>query len=219
MRSLAAACLLAAVGGCSYPVAVQPLPGRDVPLPLAPSNESVGLLVDATRVPDEIVVQDSLHHPFCAFTRYPLAARASVVESVFATINAAVRDVRVLDAPMHRWNLQNADLDATLLVRVEAFTIQLTPMKKVMGAEFEAEADLTLSVTAVTRDRHGIHRMLEASATEKAVDSWGLGGCSRGVPPAARAAERAIRHAMAELTEWTAETLWSVRDLRKGPTQ
>ncbi len=218
MRSLAAVCLLTAVGGCSYPVAVQPLPGSDVPLPLAPSPESVGLLVDVARVPEEIAVQDSVDNPFCAFTRYPLAARASVAESVLATIDAAVRDVRVLDAPTHRWNLQNEGLDAALVVRVEAFTILLTPMRKVMGAEFEAEADLTLSVTVVTRESRGIHRMLEASATEMAVDSWGLGGCSRGVPPAARAAERAIRNAMAELTEWTAETLRSARGLQKGQT-
>jgi len=76
VRSLAVLCFaLAAGSGCSYPVAVQPLPASDVPLPLAPSPDSVGLLVNTARVPDAVAVTDSYDSPACGLIRYPLAAR------------------------------------------------------------------------------------------------------------------------------------------------
>ena len=217
MCPLAVFCFaIAAGGGCNYPVAVQPWPASDVPRPLAPSPSSVGLLVDAARVPDEIAVHDSLDNPLCAFTRYPLAARASVTAAVVDTLNVAVRDVRLLDTAMHRWNVQSEGLDAALVVRVEAFAVNLYPTRKLVGAEFRAEAELTLSVVAITGDGREILETVSATATQTAVDRWGLGGCSRGVPPATRAARLAIRNTMAELMAWTTETLTPARSLQEG---
>lgn len=220
MRSLAAVCFVTAAGvGCSLPVAVQPLPASDVPVPLRPSPASVGLHLDVARVPDELAVHDSFDSPLCAFTRYPLAVRESVTRSVVDTISATAREVRLLDTPMRHWNLRNEDLDAALVVRVEAFTVALSPMRKMVGAEFEAKAVFNLSVAAVTETGHQTRQTLAAAAMDKAVDRWGFGGCGRGVAPASRAAERAIRDAITELAAWTAETLRSVQGPQEGSAE
>ena len=203
MRFFAVLCVAAVLGvACSFPVLVQPVPARDVPLPAAPLAASLGLFVDAARVPDEVVVHDSYDSPMCGFIRYPLTARDAVTKSVVETIGLAVRDVRLLDTPIHPWNLRQKGLDAALIVRVEAFAVHLSPMTNVVGAEFEVDAELTLSAVAITGNGREIRKSLGATAAQKAVDRWGFGGCGSGALPATQAAARAIRDAMAQLAEW-----------------
>lgn len=127
-----------------------------------------------------------------------------VVKSVVETIRASAREVQLLDSAAHSWNLGDTGLDAALLVGVHEFVVNRSPRRNVVGAEFEGEAELALSVVAVTGNGREVRKTMGATAAEKAVDRWGFGGCAQGVLPAARAAERAIRHAMTQHAEWIA---------------
>ena len=220
MRSLAFLCFaLLAGAGCSYPVAVQPLPASDIPLPLAPSPDSVGLLVKSARVPDAVAVQDSYDSPACGFMRYPLAAREAFAQSVIETVRSTAPDVHLLDRPAHPWSLRNDGLDAALTVQVDAFEVNLRPTRTLTGASYTAEARIALTAVAMTPERGEIRRSMLGEATSTAADRWGLTGCGRGALPATQAAERAIRNAMTELAEWAAETLHAVPGREEGSTQ
>lgn len=202
MRSLALGFVVAASVGCTYPVIVQSLQAPEIPLPSARVPASLGLFVDAARVPDQAAVHDSHASPMCGFIRYPLTAREAFTTSVVETIRASARKVQLLDSAPHSWNFGDPGLDAALLVEVEEFVVNLFPRRNVVGAEFEGEAELTLLLVAFTQNGREVRKTLGAAATQKAVDRWGVGGCAGGVPPAARAAERAIRRAMTQLAEW-----------------
>ena len=219
MRSFAVLCFaLAAGAGCSYPVAVQPLQASDIPLRLDPSPAAIGLLVNATRVPDAVVVEDSYDSPTCGFMRYPLAARGAFAQSVIEAVRSAAPSVRLLDRPAHRWSLRDDGLDAALTVQVETLEVSLHPARTLTGVTYTAESRIVLTVVAVTPKHGETRKSMRGVATWTAADRWGLTGCGRGALPAARAAERAIRNAMTELTEWTTETLQPAQGLRKGST-
>ena len=207
MRPLAALGFVAVAGAaCSYPVVVGDLPAHAVPPPPARLAATFGLFVDATGVPDKVMVHDSLDSPVCGFMRYPLTAREAVEQSVVEAIGAVVREVRLLGIPVHRWSLRENDLDATLVIEVEKFEINLSPSRTVTGASFEADSRIELSVVATTGIGPELRTALHGAATWTAMDRWGFHGCGRGALPAIRAAERAIQITMRQLAEWVANT-------------
>ena len=217
MRSLAVLCFaLAAGSGCSYPVGVQPLPASDMPLSRAPSTASVGLLVDAARVPDAVAVEDSFDSPTCGLMRYPLAAKAAFAQSVIETVRSTATDVRLLDRPAHPWSLRDDGLDAALTVQVDTFEVNLRPARTLTAVSYTAESRIGLTVVAITPERGEIRESVLGVATQTAVDRWGLTACGRGALPATRATERAIRSAMSELSEWATETLRWVAGHEEG---
>ena len=153
MRAFAALGFVAAAGlGCSHSVVVNSVPPPETPLPAGVLSSSLGLFVDAVRVPEEVVLQDSFDSPICGFMRYPLTAREAVTQSVVEAIRAVADDIRLVDAPIHRWRLKENGLDAAVLVRVEAFAISLSPLRTMVGMDFEAQAEITLSLVATTED-------------------------------------------------------------------
>lgn len=207
MRAFAALGFVAAAGlGCSHSVVVNSVPPPETLLPAGVLSSSLGLFVDAARVPEEVVLQDSFDSPICGFMRYPLTAREAVTQSVVEAIRAVADDVRLVDAPIHRWRLKENGLDAAVLVRVEAFAISLSPLRTMVGMDFEAQAEITLSLVATTEDGSEIRKTLTGAATWKAEDRWGFRGCGLGALPATQAAERAIRHATTQLAEWIVGT-------------
>ena len=134
------------------------------------------------------------------------------------TVRSTAPDVRLLDRPAHPWRLRDDGLDAALTVQVDSFEVNLRPARTLTGASYTAESRIALTVVAIT-PKHGENRKnVLGVATQTVVDRWGLSGCGRGALSATRAAERAIRNAMTELSEWTSETLRSDPGREEGAT-
>ena len=200
-RALAAGGLLLASTACSHAVLVRPAPSYDAFAFEAPLPASAAVFVDADQLFREVHV---VPHPsgdgeHCIGSRYPVDAREALELSVLGTMERLVRDVEPTSAPLDRAAMEARGFDSVIVVRVDTFHVGLSS-----GAllTFQAGAELTLAVSAFTRDGLQLREIVFGNGNHH--QSGVL--CDTGAEALAQAVETAIENAMTELGELIANS-------------
>ena len=202
LRTAAAVSGLAlAAASCSHAVLVRPAPSYEAFAFEAPLPAAAAVFVDAdqlfrqVRMTPDPVEGDSL----CGDASFPLDAREALEVSVVGTLERLVRDIRPTAAPLDRQAMEARGLDAVLVVRADTFNVGLTsgPL-----FSFEAGAELTLSVSAFTRDGLQLREVVFGNAVQT---QSGI-TCGNGSEALGAAVEVAIENAMTELGELIANS-------------
>lgn len=198
---LAALSLALASASCSHAVLVRPAPSYAAHAFEARLPASAAVFVDAEDLWREVHV---VPHPsgdgeHCIGSRYPVDARESLALSVIGTLERMVREVERTATPLDREAMEARGLDSVIVVRADTFNVGLTS-----GAllNFEAGVELTLSVSAFTRDGLQIRDLVFGNAVQ---NKRGL-LCDSGAEVLGAAIEIAIENAMTELGELIANS-------------
>ena len=147
----------------------------------------------------------------CAGARYPVDAREPLALSVIGTLERLVRDVERTVTPIDREAMEARGFDSVIVVRADTFNVGVTS-----GAllDFEAAAELTLSVSAFTRDGLQLRELVFGNAVQS---KSGL-LCDNGAEALGAAVEITIENAMTELGELIANSPGLRRSLGdRGP--
>ena len=197
--ALIAWCLWAAA--CSHAVVVRPAPSYDAFAVEAPLPASVAVFVDADQLLREVHV---VPHPsgdgeHCIGSRYPVDATEALKVSVPGTMERLVRQVEPVSTPLDGETMQARGLDSVIVVRVDTFRIGLAS-----GAlrTFQAGVELTLSVSAFTRDGLKLREVIFGNGTHHQSGAF----CDTGAEVLGRTVEAAIEDAMTELGELIANS-------------
>lgn len=186
---------LVLAASCSYPVEIRPAPSYDAyafetALPVA-----AAVYVDADQLSREVRVTPSGDGSgLCGDSRYPLDAREPVALSVVDTLERLVREVHPRLAPPDRAAMEAEGLDAVIVVRADSLNVGVTGG---LGPGFEAGADLTLSVSAFTRDGLQLREFVFGNGVRIVEGRT----CAAGAEALGLAVETAMENAMTELGE------------------
>ena len=197
--ALIAWCLGAAA--CSHAVVVRPAPSHDAFAFEAPLPASAAVFVDAGQLLRQVHV---VPHPsgdgeHCIGSRYPLDAREALAVSVLGTMERLVRRVEPISTPLDGEAMRARGLDSVIVVRVDTFHVGLAS-----GAllTFQAGAELTLSVSAFTRDGLQLRELIFGNGIQHRSGVL----CDTGAEVLGHTVEAAIEDAMTELGELIASS-------------
>lgn len=197
--ALVAWCLAAAA--CSPAVVVRPAPSHHAFAFEAPLPASAAVFVDADQLLREVHV---VPHPsgdgeHCIGSRYPVDAREALEASVLGTVERLVRQVEPVSTPPDGETMRARGLDSVIVVRVDTFHAGLAS-----GAlsTFQAGVELTLSVSAFTRDGLKLREMILGNGTRHRSGAF----CDTGAEVLGQTVEAAIEDAMTELGELIANS-------------
>ena len=197
--ALIAWCLGAAA--CSHAVVVRPAPSYEAFAFEAPLPASAAVFVDADPLLREVHV---VPHPsgdgeHCIGSRYPVDAREALAVSVLGTMERLVREVEPTSTPLDGETMRARGLDSVIVVRVDTFNIGLAS-----GAllTFQAGAELTLSVSAFTRNGLQLREVIFGNGTQHRSGVL----CDTGAEVLGHTVEAAIEDAMTELGELIANS-------------
>ncbi|MDE2971696.1 MAG: hypothetical protein OXU35_05260 [Acidobacteriota bacterium] len=187
--------------GCSHAVVVRPAPSYDAFTFETPLPASAAVFVDADQLLREVHV---VPHPsgdgeHCIGSRYPVDAREALEVSVLSTLERLVRRVEPVSAPPDGETMQARGLDSVIVVRVDTFHAGLAS-----GAlqTFQAGVELTLSVSAFTRDGLKLREVVLGNGTRHRSGDL----CDTGAEVLGHTVEAAIEDAMTELGEVVANS-------------
>lgn len=192
-------CLGAAA--CSHAVVVRPAPSYEAFAFEAPLPASAAVFVDAGQLLREVHV---VPHPsgdgkHCIGSRYPVDAREALAVSVLGTMERLVREVEPTATPLDGEAMRARGLDSVIVVRVDTFHVGLAS-----GAllTFQAGAELTLSVSAFTRDGLQLREVIFGNGIQHRSGVL----CDTGAEVLGHTVETAIEDAMTELGELIASS-------------
>ena len=197
--ALVAWCLGAAA--CSHAVVIRPTPSHDAFTFEAPLPASAAVFVDASQLLREVQV---VPHPsgdgqHCIGSRYPVDATEALALSVLGTVERLVHRVEPISTPPDGETMQARGLDSVIVVRVDSFNIGLTSGARLT---FQAGAELTLSVSAFTRDGLQLRDAIFGSGIQHRSGVL----CDTGAEVLGRTVETAMENAMTELGELIANS-------------
>ncbi len=197
--ALVAGCL--GVAACSPAVVVRPAPSYEAFASEAPLPASAAVFVDADHLLREVHV---VPHPsgdgeHCIGSRYPVDAREALEASVLGTVERLVRQVEPVSTPPDGETMRARGLDSVIVVRVDTFHAGLAS-----GAlsTFQAGVELTLSVSAFTRDGLKLREVILGNGTRHRSGAF----CDTGAEVLGQTVEAAIEDAMTELGELIANS-------------
>ena len=191
-RAFAAALALSAVS-CVHAVTIRPAPSYDAYAFEAMLPLGAALHVDGERLFQEARIAGP-EEGFCEGNRYPVDSRDAFRESVIATLERLVEHVEPTPEPLDREAMEARGLDAVFLVRADSFAMGLDGG---LFRDAEAIAELTLVVSAYTRDGLQLRETVYGSA----VQQGGATSCGTLADILAVAVESAIESSMTELGE------------------
>ena len=200
LTAIAIAGLALTALSCSQAVLVRPAPSAEAFAFEAPLPAAAAVFVDADQLFRQVrMTPDRDGDSLCGDVSYPVDAREALELSVLGTLERLVRDVSPTAAPLDRQAMEARGLDAVIVVRADTFNVGLTS-----GAflSFEAGAELTLSVSAFTRDGLQVREVVFGNA----VQNQGGITCGNGAEALGAAVEIAIENAMTELGELIANS-------------
>lgn len=196
------------VAGCSHAVAVRPAPSYDAFAFEAPLPASAAVFVDADQLLRNVrlVPHPSGNGEHCIGSRYPVDARKALEVSVLGTMERLVRQVEPIATPLDAEAMGARGLDSVIVIRVDTFNIGLAS-----GAllTFQAGVELTLSVSAFTRDGLELREVISGNGTRHQQGAF----CDTGAEVLGHTVEAAIEDAMTDLGELIANS----PALRKSP--
>lgn len=195
---------------CSHAVVVRPAPSHEAFAFEAPLPASVAVFVDAGQLLREVHV---VPHPsgdgeHCIGSRYPVDATEALEVSVLGTLERLVRHVEPVSTPLDGERMQARGFDSVIVIRVDTFNIGLAS-----GAllTFQAGVELTLSVSAFTRDGLKLREVIFGNGTQHQSGAF----CDTGAEVLGHTVEAAIEDAMTELGELIANSP-ALRDSLRG---
>ena len=181
---------------CSHAVVVRPAPSYEDFAFEAPLPVSVAVFVDANQLLREVHV---VPHPsgdgkHCIGSRYSVDATEALAASVLGTVERLARRVEPISTPADGETMRARGLDSVLVVQADTFHIGLAS-----GAllTFQAGAELTLSVSAFTRDGLQLREVISGHAVQHQDGAL----CDTGAEVLGRTVETAIEDAMTKLGE------------------
>ena len=206
--ALVAWCL--GMAGCSHSVVVRPAPSYDPFAFEAPLPAAAAVFVNADQLLRDVHV---VPHPsgdgeHCIGSRYPVDARDALEVSVLGTVERLVRQVEPVSTPLDAEAMEARGLDAVIVIRVDTFNIGLAS-----GAllTFQAGVELTLSVSAFTRDALELREVIFGNGIEHRSSVL----CDTGADVLGHAVEAAIEDAMTDLAGLIANSP-ALRDSLRG---
>lgn len=175
---------------------VRPAPSYDAFAFETPLPASAAVFVDADQLLREVHV---VPHPsgdgqHCIGSRYPVDAREALAVSVLGTMERLVRQVEPISTPLDGETMQARGLDSVIVVRVDTFHIGLASAALLT---LQAGADLTLSVSAFTRDGLQLREVIFGHGFQHRSGA----PCDAGAEVLGHTVETAIEDAMTELGE------------------
>lgn len=180
--------------GCSHAVAVRPAPSYEALAFEAALPVEAAVFVDGEQLVRNVRLTPVPSGSICEGNQYPVDARDAFRASVVGTLERVVERVEPTEAPLARQDMEARGLGAVFLVRADSFGVAVDAG---LFRGFEAEAQLTLLVTAFTHEG----RMLRELVYGTAVETEGGHGCGNGAVVVGAAVEEAIRNAMTEMGE------------------
>ncbi len=195
-RVALAAGSLALSASCSHSIVVRPAPSYDVLAFDAPLPAAAAVYVNAAglRRVIRIAPDEAGGYGWCGDSQYPVDGEEALGESVITTLAQVMREVRPTATPIDREAMEAGGFDSVIVVRVDEFDGAVTgdPV-----ADFEATAQLTLSVSAFTRDGLILREIVYGSGVRNASGIT----CNGGAEALGLAVEAAIESVMTELGE------------------
>lgn len=186
---------------CSPAVVVRPAPSYEAFAFEAPLPASAAVFVDADQLLREVHV---VPHPsgdgeHCIGSRYPVDAREALEASVLGTMERLVRQVEPVSTPLDGETMRARGLDSVIVIRVDTFHAGLAS-----GAllTFQAGVELTLSVSAFTRDGLKLREVILGNGTRHRSGAF----CDTAAEVLGQTVEAAIEDAMTELGELIANS-------------
>lgn len=207
--ALAVWCL--GVAACSPAVVVRPAPSYEAFAFEAPLPASAAVFVDADQLLREVHV---VPHPsgdgeHCIGSRYPVDATEALEASVLGTMERLVRQVEPVSTPPDGETMRARGFDSVIVIRVDTFHAGLAS-----GAllTFQAGVELTLSVSAFTRDGLKLREVILGNGTRHRSGAF----CDTGAEVLGQAVEAAMEDAMTKLGELIANSPELRRSLGAG---
>lgn len=198
------------MAGCSHAVVVRPAPSYDAFAFEAPLPAAAAVFVNADQLLREVhlVPHPSGDGEHCIGSRYPVDARGALEVSVRGTVERLVRQVEPISTPLDAEAMGARGLDSVIVIRVDTFNIGLAS-----GAllTFQAGVELTLSVSAFTRDGLELREVIFGNGIEHRSGAF----CDTGADALGHAVEAAIEDAMTDLGELIANSP-ALRDSLRG---
>ena len=186
---------------CSHAVVIRPTPSHGAFTLEAPLPASAAVFVDAGQLLREVQV---VRHPsadgeHCMGSRYPVDAREALALSVLGTMERLIRRVEPISIPPDAGTMQARGLDSVIVVQVDTFNVGLASGAR---STFQAGAELTLSVSAFTRDGLQLRDAIFGSGIQHRSGAF----CDTGAEVLGHTVETAIENAMTELGELIANS-------------
>ena len=180
---------------CSYAVAVRPAPSEQVHAFESALPAAAAVFVDTDRLVRQVrITPDFEGDGLCGSARYPLDAREAAELSVIGTLERLMQEVIPTPAPMSREAMEAEGFDLVIVVRADSFQVGVIGD---LMPDFESRADLTLAVSAFTREGLQLRELVYGSSVQVASGNT----CAGGAEAIGLAVEAAVENAMTELGE------------------
>ena len=196
VASLFCVASLILIGGCAY----------DAPTEISASysvysnyNDKIpgiyGLHVDAEKMKQDVKAVGTGQ---CSAYSYPVDARNAFTQSVYGTFENLVEEMRSVDNLISAANLQTQGIDGMIIIKVENWEADFTPIPTGWVWLLEADSEITASIQVIGHKGNLLGSTIEAS--DEHSHSAGL-WCEGGSVAVSKSVEASMKKAMDRLGE------------------